>query len=148
MDYLLLFVIVLFVFLSFGFKEGYYSDTNTSAAATSMNSLITKLNTLQATLVKLTTQDLSLDAQSKLNPLLHPDTDSTYASGIVEHARNLSDRISDYQDNLTILHSSIDGINNIQLDFKDGTYNLSDAITKLLVDAKDITKQLNQIPDS
>jgi hypothetical protein len=148
MDYLLLFAIVLFVFLSFGFKEGYYSDTNTSAAATSMNTLTVKLNTLQSTLVNLTTHDLSLDAQAKLNPLLHPDTDSTYASGVVQHAQNLSNRISDYQNNLIILQSSIDGINNIQVNFKDGNLNLSDAITKMVVDAKDITKQLNQIPDS
>ena len=148
MDYLLFFVIILFVFLCFGYKEGYYSDTNTSAASTSMNTLITKLNALQINLNDINNQDISLDAQSKLNPLLHPPSDIVYASGVVEHAHTISDSISNYQDNLIALKTSIDGIQNIQVNFKEGTFNLNDAITKLLIDAKDITKQLNQIPDS
>lgn len=163
MDNYLLFAIVLLLFLSFflyfGVKEGYYSDINTSAAASSMTILIDNLNTLHGNLTTLTTQQLSLDANSKLNPLLHPVEDSKYSIGILQQAHLLSERISHYQDNLLELSRAIPKVNNIMVTFNEYTplsreppktfsLPLPDAIEKLITDAQNITKELNQIPDS
>jgi hypothetical protein len=148
MDALLFVVILLFLILCIGFKEGYYSDTYTNAAVTSMTTIVGKLNTLQSNLKQVTLQDLTLDAQSKLNPLLHPPDETKYSSGIVEEVHKLSNRIARYQDDLLQLTDAIHGANDIPVRFKDGDVPLSDAIDRLLKEAKDITTQLNQIPDS
>jgi len=160
MDYLLIVVIVLFIFLSFGFKEGYYSDINTSAASSAMTVHIDKLNTLQGNLTTLNTQDITVDANSKLNPLLHPVEDSKYSAGLLQQAFLLSDRISKYQDNLIQLTEAIPKTKMIMVTFKEyvsplsketvktTTLPLPDAIEKLIKDAQNITKELNQIPDS
>jgi hypothetical protein len=149
MDYLLLIVILLFLILFFSFgKEGYYSDNNTSAAASAMNVLVGKLNTLQTNMNTFLNQDLSLDAQSKLNPLLNPSEDSKYTSGVVEQAHHLSDVLSNYQDDMVQLTHTMGQIKDMPVTLKEGTLPLSDAITKLTKDAKTIVNQLNQIPDS
>jgi len=148
MDYLLLFVILLFIVLSFGFKEGYYSDTNTASASSSMNAIVGKLNTLQVNLNKIYSQDLTLDAQSKLSPLLNPPDDKLYTSGVVTQAHRFSDLLSDYQDNLVQFTNTLEKIKDTPILLKEGTFSLSDALVKLTKDAKDIANELNQIPDS
>ncbi len=154
MDYLLLIVILLFLILCFGYKEGYYSDNNTSAAASAMTMHVNKLNTLQRNMNTFLNQDLSLDAQSKLNPLLNPPEDSKYTSGVVAQAHQLSNDLSIYQDNIFQLENTLGQIKNMPVTLKDETtlsekpYPLSDAISKLIADAKNLVIELNQIPDS
>ena len=149
MDYLLLIVILLFLILFFSFgKEGYYSDSNTSAAATAVNGFVGKLNTLKTNMNTFLNQDLSLDAQSKLNPLLNPPEDSKYTSGVVAQAHRLSDILSNYQDDMIQLSNTMGQIKDMPVALKEGTLPLSDAITKLTKDAKKIVNELNQIPDS
>lgn len=148
MDALLFVAILLFLLLSIGFKEGYYSDTYTNATATSMTTLVGKLNTLQSNLKQVTMQDLTLDAQSKLNPLLHPPDETSYSSGLVGQVHNLSNRISRYQDRLLVLKNTIQDAKNIPVRFKEGDIPLSEAIQTLVNEANDILTQLNQISDS
>lgn len=148
MNTLLFAVILLFFILCIGFKEGYYSDTYTNATATSMTTLVGKLNTLKSTLKQLTTQDLTLDAQSKLNPLLHPPDETKYSSGIVSQATSISNRISNYQDRLLVLKNTIQDATDIPVHFKEGDLPLSTAIDSLIDEANAILTQLNQIPDS
>jgi hypothetical protein len=151
MNALLFTVILLFLILCIGFKEGYYSDTYTNAAATSMSTLVAKLNTVQNTLEKLVKDDaqtLNLDAQSMLNPLLHPPDETKYSLGIVEQAYQISNRISVYQDRLLVLKNTIHEVNDIPIHFKEGDMTLSQAIQTLKEEANSILTQLNQISDS
>ena len=148
MNALLLAVILLFFILCIRFKEGYYSDTSTNATATSMTTFIGKLNTLKTNLKQVNTQDLSLDAQSKLNPLLHPSDETKYSSGIVSQAQTISKRISNYQDRLILLKTTIQDATEMPVHFKEGDLPLSDAIDSLIDEANSIFTQLNQIPDS
>jgi hypothetical protein len=148
MDYLLLIVILLFLILFFSFGKEGYSDNNTSAAATSVNMLVGKLNRLKTNMNTFVNQDLTLDAQSKLNPLLNPPEDHKYTSGVVAQAHRFSDILSNYQDDLIQLSYTIGQIKDMPVALKEGTLSLSDAITKLTNDGKTIVNQLNQIPDS
>jgi len=148
MNALLLAVILLFFILCIRFKEGYYSDSYTNATSNSMTTFVGKLNTLKSTLTQLTTQDLNLDAQSKINPLLNPPTEKLYGLGIVEHAHSISKRISIYQDRLLLLKNTIKNAADLPVHFKEGDVPLSVAIDSLIDEADDILTQLNQIPDS
>ena len=148
MNVLLFAVILLFFVLCIGFKEGYYSDTHTNAAATAMTTIIGKLNTLNSNLKQVTTQELNLDAQSKLNPLLHPTDEAKYNSGIVSQANSISNRISIYQDRLLVLKTTIQDLKDLPVHFKEGDLPLSDAMDSLIDEANAILTQLNQIPDS
>lgn len=155
MDYLLLIAILLFLILFFSFgKEGYYSDNNTSAAATSVNMLVGKLNRLTANMNTFVNQDLTLDAQSKLNPLLNPPEDKKYTSGVVAQAHRLSDELSNYQDNIFQLAKTLGQIKDMPVTLKQESTSLpvqiklSDAIKQLISDGNNLVKELNQIPDS
>jgi len=106
------------------------------------------LNTLQRNMNTFLNQDLSLDAQSKLNPLLNPPEDSKYTSGVVAQAHQLSDVLSNYQDNMFQLENTLGQIKNMPVTLDGNPISLSDAIMKLTTDAKSIVIELNQIPDS
>ncbi len=150
MSVLLALVILLFLILyvSFGYKEGYYSDTNTSAAAASMKTIADSLTTLDSTLTTLLNQDLTVDAQSKMTPLLNPSDDKLYSSGIVQQSHRLSDLLSDYQDDIIQLKHSLDTIKDIPVSLKEGSLPLSVAIATLKKNATNLMNELNTIPDS
>jgi hypothetical protein len=148
MNYLLPIAILLLIILSFGFKEGYYSDMHTSAASTSMTTLISKLTIIKDDMTKVSAYDLTLDAQSKLTPLLTPNSESTFNNTIIEQATRFSNRISEYQDDLIKLSNALQKVEKMPVELKEGTFPLSVAIQKLLTEAQTINKELNQIPDS
>ena len=150
MDYTLLCSIVLFVLILFISvnKEGYFSDANISATIISINMHITQLNTLKSDLNKVSNIDLPLDAQAKLNPLVHPKRSTDYTPMVMQQASLYSNRISEHQNNIKKLMEVLFTVKNIQVTLNDGTYGLNVAIDKLIEDAKTIATQLNQIPDS
>ncbi len=144
MNIYLLCAVFLLLLLSFSYKEG-FQDGNISGALTSMSIFNTKLTKLQTTVGEFNKMDLNLDAQSKLEPLLHPNTDTTYASTVVQQVELINDRMTDYQHDIIALTHAIQGIQFIPVQFKDSTMTLNDAITKMFTDSSNITKQLNQI---
>jgi hypothetical protein len=149
MNYSLLCSIALFLLLFiYVNREGYFSDANISATTISINQHITELNTLKTDLTKVTNIDLPLDAQARLNPIVNPKKSTDYTPMVMQQANIHSKRISEHQNNIKKLTEVLFTLKNTKVTLNDGTYGLSVAIDKLIEDAKSISTDLNQIPDS
>ena len=137
----------------FHLREGYYIDSNTTAAISSLKSITPTLSSLQTTLQGL--EAVSLDAADtirSLNSILGSSDSGLDTTGVITTIRKQKNEVNVFQDNLMATSTALKQIKEIKATIRIGqeskTVTLAEVIPLLQTQINELTDQLRKIPDS
>jgi len=114
---LLLSILILLLCFIPKYKEGFYSDTNTVTASSSLTSLKKNIENTKKHLIGIKNNKDKFDTTeiiSKLQPILKSNKDSLYTKGIVDEVQTIVNELSLLQedfDSIKKYYNYIDDIN-------------------------------------
>ena len=133
-------------------REGYYSDSNITAAISSLNNLTPLLSGLQTTLQGL--EAMNLDASDTLrsvNAVLGSSNSALDTNGVINNVRKQKNDINVLQDNLMATTSSLKKLKEAKVTIRVGdaarTVTLAEAIPLLQTQIDQLSDKLRKIPE-
>ena len=133
-------------------REGYYSDSNITAAISSLNAITPLLSSLQTTLQGL--EALNLDASDTLrnvNAVLGSSDSGLDTNGVINNVRQQKNDINVFQDNLMATTASLKKIKEVKVAIRVGqesrTVTLAEAIPLLQTQIDQLSDKLRKIPE-
>jgi len=133
-------------------REGYYSDSNITAAISSLNAITPQLSGLQNTLQGL--EALNLDASDTLrnvNAVLGSSDSGLDTNGVINNVRQQKNDINVFQDNLMATTASLKKIKEVNVAIRVGqesrTVTLAEAIPLLQTQIDQLSDKLRKIPE-
>jgi len=133
-------------------REGYYSDSNITAAISSLNAITPLLSGLQNTLQGL--EALNLDASDTLrnvNAVLGSSDSGLDTNGVINNVRQQKNDINVFQDNLMATTASLKKIKEMNVAIRVGqesrTVTLAEAIPLLQTQIDQLSEKLRKIPE-
>ncbi len=151
---LLLACVVLLVFvILFRVREGYYSDSNTASAISSLQNVSPTLSDLTNTLQRLEAIKLDVaDTLRNLNSVLGSSDSELDTNGVISNVRRIKAGVNIFQDNLMAMTTALKEIKNIKVNISDGrgvgSIPLGDAIPLLQTQIDVLSDKLRRIPDT
>lgn len=133
-------------------REGYYSDSNITAAISSLNAITPQLSSLQNTLQGL--EALNLDASDTLrnvNAVLGSSDSGLDTNGVINNVRLQKNDINVFQDNLMATTASLKKLKEVNVTIRVGqesrTVTLAEAIPLLQTQIDQLSEKLRKIPE-
>jgi len=145
--------VVLLIGLTFRPREGYYSDTNVTAAISSLSSITPTLSGVQTTLQGLDSIQLdAADTLRSLNSILGSSDSGLDTKGVITHVRKQKAEVNVFQDNLMATSTTLKQIKELKVSLKLGTetrsVTLAEAIPLLQTQIQELSDKLRKIPES
>lgn len=146
-------VIVLVGITVFQPREGYYSDTNITAALSSLKAITPTLSGIQTTLQGLEATQLdAAETLRSLNSILGSSDSGLDTNGVISHVRKQKAEVNVFQDNLMATSTALKQIKELKVSLRIGTetrnVTLAEAIPLLQTQIQELSDQLRKIPES
>ena len=133
-------------------REGYYSDSNITAAISSLNAITPLLSGLQTTLQGL--EAVNLDASEtlrSLNAVLGSSNSALDTNGVINNVRQQKNDINILQDNLMATTTSLKKLKEVKVTIRVGqesrTVTLAEVIPLLQTQIDQVSDKLRKIPE-
>jgi hypothetical protein len=132
---LLLIVSLLIILLCFTPKEGFYSDTDTYSALSSIQKLKTKTEKIKTSIESISKVDLGTsEIIANLRPILDTNKDTLFKNGVVTYVKDVSDKLSNLQKDSVHIERLLDSLkeyNTVLITYMDNLDSIKDLLNKI-----------------